>query len=151
MNRITYQVENWDSYYSDCQELWKEHYDEIAVDKERMEMAPDVSFYQVCEDAGMLSILTARQNGKMIGYFLFIVRPHPHYRNVLCAFEDAYFMSKSCRKGMAGVRLIAEAEKVAKARGAKKLCVFTKMFKDLGKIYERRGYKLTDHVYWRWL
>jgi GNAT superfamily N-acetyltransferase len=147
---ITFHVERWSQYYPDCLDLWAEHYDEIAADKVRQAMSPDVKFYEVCDNAGVLSILTARHKGKMIGYFISVLRRHTHY-DTYCAFEDAYFMSREYRKGFAGVRLIKEAEKVLKRRGVQKIFVMTKGFKNLGAIFERLGYGLTDLTYAKWI
>jgi GNAT superfamily N-acetyltransferase len=148
---ITFHIESWAQYEADCQELWKLHYDEIAVSKERMPMRPDVTRYKGLEASGQLMILTARKSGAMIGYYLATVMPHPHYADVLCGFEDSYFVAPAERKGMVGVRLIKEAEKRLKQRGVKKVFVMTKSFKDLGRIFERLGYEQSDICYAKWI
>ena len=43
---VTYHLEPWAQYFADCQQLWLEHYDEIAVLKDKKPMSPDVSFYR---------------------------------------------------------------------------------------------------------
>jgi hypothetical protein len=148
---ITYQVEPWAAYFADCQTLWVEHYSEIAGDKERMPMRPDVVLFEQLDRSGQLQIITARDAGKMVGYMLFIVRPHPHYADVLCGFEDAYFMAMASRKGTAGVRLIRESIAVLKRRGVKRVFIHTKKAKDLGRILVFLGLSHSDEIYSGWI
>lgn len=147
---ITYQLESWSDYYRDCQDLWREHYDEIATHKDEMEMSPDIASYRFIESQGQLQILTARENGKMIGYQISVVKRHLHYAT-LCGFEDSYFLTKSSRVGITGIRLIKEALKYMKARGVKKVFFHTKAFFDLGRIFEYLGFTKSDTIYSLWI
>lgn len=148
---ITYQVETWDEYFKDCQELWKEHYDEIAVNKDGMPMEPNIPSYIQLEKEGILHILTVRENGKMIGYHVSFVRTHIHYASVLCAFGDAYFLTAGKRKGMVGVKLIREFEKSVKKRGVKKLFSGTKKSINRLRVYEYLGWSSTEDLVTKWI
>ena len=148
---ITYQVESWDQYAADCAPLWVEHYQEIAGDKARMPMRPDVARFRRLEAAGQLQIMVARKSGAMVGYMLFAVSPHPHYADVLCGFEDAYFLTKSERRGLAGVRLISHSIRSLKARGVKRAMIHTKKAKDMGRVLSFLGFDHTDEIYSCWI
>lgn len=148
---ITYALEPWARYYRDCQTLWLEHYDEIAVQKDRMPMRPDVAAYQGLEAMGALQILVARDDGRMVGYVVSIIRPHMHYADVQCGFEDAYFLTKSHRRGMIGVRLISQAVRHMRAVGCKKAFFTTKLALDMGRIFEHLGFAQTDAIYSKWI
>lgn len=148
---LTFQLESWSDYYRDCQALWVEHYDEIAVQKDRMEMKPDVAGYMALEAAGRLQILTVRDDGRMVGYLLTVIRPHLHYANVLSGFEDAYFLSKTHRRGMTGVKLIREGIRYMRAVGVQKAFFMTKASLDMGRIFERLGFTKSDIVYSKWI
>jgi GNAT superfamily N-acetyltransferase len=148
---ITYALEPWSIYYRDCHALWPEHWDEIAVQKDRMPMRPDVAAYQALEAAGRLQIMVVRDDGRMVGYILSVIRPHLHYADVLCGFEDAYFLTKSHRRGMIGVRLISEAVKHMQQVGCKKAFFQTKVALNMGRIFEHMGFENTDLVYSKWI
>lgn len=148
---LTFQAEPWAIYYRDCQALWRAHYDELAIRKERMQMKPDVPAYEALERVGSLHILVARENGEMVGYVTSVVRQHLHYADVLCGFEDAYFLRKSHRKGMAGVRLLREWERAMRGRGVQLICAMTKPWLDMGPLFERLGFAKSDHVYSKWI
>lgn len=148
---ITFSIESWASYFQDCQDLWVEHYDEIAGDKARMPMRPDADLFIHLESLGHLQVVTARDSGKMVGYMIFAVRPHPHYADILCGFEDAYFLSASYRKGWTGVKLIRESIEVLKKRGVKRWFIHTKKAKDLGRILKFLGGSHSDEIYSGWI
>lgn len=143
---ITWQREDWASYRRDCDGLWVEHYDEIAVQKS-MKMKPDEPAYRALDASGQLDVLVGRKDGQMVGYVLSVVRPHLHYADSLCGFEDGYFLTKPERRGMAGVRLIREWEASMRARGCQRWFIMTKPFLDMGPVLKRLGYSLTDYVY----
>lgn len=144
---ITFQRETWASYVADAGPLWCEHYDEIATDKPNMPMRPDVALYEAMESLGRLVVLTAREDGALVGYFVGLIHPHPHYADVICGTEDAYFLTARCRRGMTGVRLLKAAETQLRAAGAHLALFHTKARKDLGLIFERLGFEKSDVIY----
>ena len=148
---ITYQIETWVQYRADCDALWREHYDEIAGDKGRMPMRPDDKRFEGLEAGGQLQIMVARDAGQMVGYMLFVVSPHPHYADVLCGFEDAYYLSAPHRKGWAGVRLIRESLRSLKERGVKRVFIHTKKAKDMGRVLQFLGLSHSDEIYSGWI
>lgn len=148
---LTFQAEPWDVYFRDCQDLWVLHWQELALRKSQMQMKPDVPAYEALAASGALHILVAREEGEMVGYLLTVVRPHLHYADVLCGFEDAYFMRQSHRRGFAGVRLFREWEKAMRARGVQMIFAMTKPWLDMGPIFVRLGFKQSDHVYAKWI
>lgn len=141
---LTFQLEPWYVFWRDGEDLWREHYAEIG--NKDYEMDVDSTLYQAFENAGQLQVLTARKDGRIIGYVVMLVRKHPHY-NILCGFEDAYFLTKVERKGLTGVRLLNEAIKCAKVRGVKRVFFHSKVLKDLRRIFTRLGFKHSDELW----
>lgn len=148
---LTFTVEPWEMYFADCQALWREHYEELATQKTEMRMNPDVPAYEHLQASGQLHILVVRDHGAMVGYFLSVVRKHLHYADVLCGFEDAYFLSATHRKGMAGVRLIREWEACMRRRGVQKIFIMTKPFLDMGPLFKRLGFTPSDFCHAKWI
>jgi len=143
---ITWQRETWASYRAECDALWREHYDEIAVQK-AMRMKPDEPAYRALDATGQLDVLVGRKAGVMVGYILSVVRPHLHYADTLCGFEDSYFLTKPERRGMAGVRLLREWEASMRQRGCFKWFIETKPFLDMGPVLTRLGYRPSGYMY----
>lgn len=147
---ITYTLESWEDYYADTGEIWEAHYAEIAGDK-RMPMNPDVAMYRTLEAAGMLQILVVREDGRMIGYMIFSVHAHGHYADILCGFEDAYFIYISHRKGGIGIKMIRESIRHLKARGVKRIFIHTKKSHDMSRLLEHLGMTHSDEIFSQWI
>jgi len=153
---ITFELESWSDYHAGCQDLWREHYDEIALRKHLKPMSPDVPFFQFVDQKGMLQILTARKAGVMVGYCLVLVRRHTHYET-LCGFEDSYFVRKSERTaagslgGSVGMRLIVKTLFHLRKRGVQEVFFMTKTHHDLSKMFSRMGFSHSDEVFSKWI
>lgn len=148
---ITYQVEQWSDCWEEMSQLWPDHYEEVAMNRDKIPLEPNMEMYKALDDSGQLHVLTCRKDGKIIGYHVSIVRPHLHYRSSLSSFTDMYFVDKAHRGGMVGVKLFIEAEKSLKARGVEKLFTGTKLSLDMGKIFERLGWVETERLYTKYI
>lgn len=143
---ITFQAEAFDPFYADVVKLLPLHYDEVAPYRDLFRVNVDVATYQQLERAGVLRVITARHAGELVGYFVMIVRSHPHYRDVMVANEDLKFVHPDYRGGT-GVRLIKFAEDHARALGCKVIMQRSKAKSEHGAMYRRLGYDLMDEIY----
>jgi L-amino acid N-acyltransferase YncA len=144
---VTFVVEDWLEVKDEMSALWPAHWKEVALDHDAIPLDPDLELYDHLAESGMLHVLVARDEGRIIGYHLSIVKPHLHYRTSLHAQTDVYYIDPAYRKGMTGVRLFKEAERTLVARGVKKMITGTKMSLDMGKIFERLGWRETERTY----
>lgn len=144
---VTYTVENWSDVWREMEPLWHSHWQEVALDHEAIPLAPDIDAYNTLERNGNLHLLIARKAGKIIGYHIAIIRPHLHYKHSLHAFTDIYYVSPEHRLGMTGVKLFKEVEKSLVQRGVKKMVSGTKTSLDMGRIFERLGWRETERTY----
>ena len=87
----------------------------------------------------------------MIGYLLSVIRPHLHYADTLCGFEDAYFLLASHRKGLTGYRLLKVWKEAMVARGVDLLFAMTKPWLDNSRLFERLGFTLSDYTLSCWI
>jgi len=108
---------------------------------------PDYEAYGRLHVAGMLRCITVRDDNELIGYALFIVHPHLHYKSCITAFEDIYFLKKEHRKGRVGIRLFQFVEDVLKKEGVHRIIMHTKIHMDNTRLFEYLGYKLTDKLF----
>ena len=144
---ITYQLEQWSSYYPDCLPLWREHYDEFRpFHKGRLVFGPDIEMYRELDRLGLLNIMVARSAGKMVGYCLVVIRRHPHYQNI-CGFEDSYFVTQDYRHGWNGIRLIQRSIAELARRGVTVSYFATKEFNSIARIFEFLGLLRCDTMY----
>jgi len=146
MSTIIYEEVPPFMFLQEMQELFPKHYDELCVTKD-FPLMPDYDAYKRLSDVGMLKAIVCRTADEVIGYIIFIVQPHLHYRTCLTAFEDIYYIKPEYRKGRIGIRLFQYAEKVLKAYGINRIIMHTKIHLDNSKLFEYLGYKNSDKLY----
>jgi GNAT superfamily N-acetyltransferase len=97
---------------------------------------------------GILHILTLRDEGRMVGYYLAFVFPHVHYfSSGLMSFTDVYYVQPRYRRGEYGVALLTEAERTLRDRGVTKAYLSCKVHKDLTPLFELLGWHKTDYAF----
>lgn len=108
---ITFQVEKFRDCFTEAIPLLEAHYEEIATNKEKKILDPDIERYHTLEDCGMLRIFTARDEGKLIGYFVSMVMPHLHYSSCIYAMNDILYVDPEYRGTTLAYRLFKGAIK----------------------------------------
>jgi GNAT superfamily N-acetyltransferase len=146
MTELVYADVDGFAVLNEMDDLFPAHYEELCVTKE-FDYEPDYDAYKRCAEAGMLRCITCRADGELIGYIIFFISPHLHYKSCVTATEDLYFVKKEYRKGRVGIKLFQYAEKVLKERGVQRIVMHTKVHLDNTRLFEYLGYKMTDKVF----
>mgnify|MGYP001250854184 FL=1 len=147
VEKVTYQIENFYTLKQQVDELFQKHWEEIALYKDKMKLNPDWEFYEHLYQEGMLGLYTARKGSKLIGYFVVIAKPHPHYKDHLVAANDIIFVDPDHRKGLVGYKLIKFAKENLKQLGVSVLAVNIKVHKPFDKVLQRLGFENTERLY----
>jgi hypothetical protein len=135
------------------QQLWDEalpllfaHWKEVAHYQD-IELTPDRARYDLLERNGALRTFTARtETGTLIGYALFCVASHLHYRQVLQAQQDVIYIQPD-QRGTMPIRFFKFCEDQLFGEGVDVICHHTKAAHSFGKIVERHGFELMDVLY----
>jgi len=146
MTTLIYEDVDAFKFLPEFQQILPLHYEELSVTKE-YELEPDYEEYKRLASLGLLRAITCRADGELIGYIIFCIHGHLHYKSCMTAFEDIYFVKKEFRKGRVGIMLFKYAEKVLKERGVQRIVMHTKVHLDNSKLFEYLGYKMTDKVF----
>jgi len=134
------------AFVEELEKLFPLNYEELCVTKD-FPLAPDYDAYRRLAEAGMLRCITVRADEEVVGYAIFIIQPHLHYRTCKTAFEDIYFIRKEYRKGKIGIRLFQYAEQVLRGIGVQRIIMHTKVHLDHSRLFEYLGYKWTDKLF----
>ena len=148
---ITYQQEFLCSCEKEAQELIRLHWEEIATNKETIKLNPDWDLYYALEDRGNLNIYTAREDGRLVGYFVVIVGSNLHYKDHMFAENDILYLHPNYRQGWTGIRLLKFAEKALKEEGVSVIKINTKVHKPFDPLMEWLDYRLTERVYTKYV
>ena len=134
------------SFLQALEPMFPEHYDELCVTKE-FPLEPDYDAYRRLADAGQLVCIVVMDGLEVVGYIVFIVQPHLHYKSCLTAFEDIYYLKPEYRKGTIGIRMFKYAEKVLESVKVNRIIMHTKIHMDNSKLFEYLGYKNSDKLF----
>tara|TARA_S200002703_G_scaffold80215_1_gene69145 strand:- start:4177 stop:4629 length:453 start_codon:yes stop_codon:yes gene_type:complete len=144
---IKFKLENLANVKQEAEPLLKEHWEEIALNKDIIKLNPDWKAYGELDRVNALRVFTARKDGKLVGYFVVIVSKALHYADHLFANNDIIFLTKPARKGLTGVKLIKFAIDSLKTEGITKLHINTKAHQPFDPILERLGFEEIERVY----
>lgn len=135
------------AFLGEMEALFPKHYEELCVTKD-FPLEPDYEAYKRLADNGMLRCITCRVGEELVGYIVFIVQPHLHYKSCRTAFEDIYYIAPEYRKGRVGIKLFQYAEKVLKEMcKVDRIILHTKVHMDNSRIFEYLGYKNSDKLF----
>ena len=144
---IEFAEETYGQVIDEIRPLFDGHWQEIALDKEHIKLDPDYEAYQLMARMNMLHITTVRDQGRLVGYCVCVIRPHLHYRQSLTAINDIFYIHPDYRQGMTGVKMFKAVEKFLNKRGVQRVVMNTKLHQDVGLIFERLGYRETERIF----
>ena len=151
---VLFAVESFADVWPEAEPLTRPHWKEIAKNKRLLTLNPDLEKYERLDAGGHLLPVTARADGKLIGYFLWIIIAHPHYKHVQAAEEDLHFLSPEYRSGGRygrdrgyGFELLKAARDAAIARGARLLAMREKVGHEHPALLGALGFVPTDIVH----
>lgn len=144
---IVYQQEFLCTCLEEFKPMLDKHWEEIALHKDSIKLNPDYEKYQVLEDIGMLKVFTARDDGKPVGYAIFMCDSHIHYKDTLWAKMDILYILPEYRNARVGMRLIKFAESCLTEDGVDVIMLGTKTHKSFARLLEYMGYSETETFY----
>jgi hypothetical protein len=129
------------------------HYEELALNKDKVPLRPQWNLYRQREDLEQLVYVTLRDRGELIGYVIMFVAPGLHYETCLTAHMDILFVRPDRRDAAAkGVLLMLDTlEAELKRRGVQRWFMGTKLHKDIGAIFRRRKFEAVEMTYSKWI
>jgi GNAT superfamily N-acetyltransferase len=137
--------------YSDVIEegkpILEEHWRELAFYPD-IPLDPDYDVYAALEKQNLISIYTVRVRGELVGYAIYFVRKHHHYRTVSWAVSDIILVRKNFRNYGIGTALFAFAENDLRAQGVQVMHTTTKYcHPELGMLLQSRGHQREGFAY----
>jgi hypothetical protein len=150
---ITACVEPFMSQVEELKQILDTHYEELALNKDKVPLAPQWRIYDAREQAGELVYVVLRDSGELIGYIISFVTPGLHYETCLTAHMDILFVRPDRRDASArGVLLMIDTlEAELRRRGVQRWFMGTKLHKDIGAVFKRRKFEPVEMTYTKWI
>jgi hypothetical protein len=136
---IAFARETLPEVVQEVQPLLELHYRELIKD-DAIVLDPQWDEYTLLERLGRFVIFTARQDGELAGYSAFFLTRHLHYKSLLYATNDVFYVAEAQRKGSMPLRFLRYCEDQLGTLGAQKLVYHAKPVNNLAPILSRMGY-----------
>lgn len=144
---VEYKIESVTDCLEEIKPLLEDHYKEVAMYQDKILLNPDYEQYIELDAAGMVHLVTARDEGTLIGYFISFILPHMHYQDHKYAVNDILFIEESYRKAEVGLKLFQFVEEALKEEGVSVIIIhmktaipFDSLCLGLGYDYAERNY-----------
>lgn len=131
--------------------LIEKHWEEIAINKDKISLSPDFERYIDMNELGILRIFTVRDEGALVGYFLVVCTPHMHYKEHVFAMNDILYVAEHLRGTTVAYRLLRHVENVLAEEGISVLMINMKCHAPFDRLLEGLGYTNTERVYTKFI
>lgn len=131
--------------------LLDKHWELVALNQGEIKLNPNWKEYANLDAAGILRIFTARDNGKLVGYFVLMLSKSIHYQDHLFATNDVIFVLPDSRAGATGYKLIKFAEEHCREAGVSLMMINTKVHIPFDSLMVGMGFDLIERVYSKFL
>lgn len=148
---ITAQLEPFGAFMAEVQPLLPLHWEELALNKDKVPLDPMYDVYSKRDEMGQVMVITLREKGRLVGYFIGFIAPGLHYKTCLTLTMDIFWTHPDIRGGLAGVRLFREVEKQAKRRGVHRIFYGSKLHKDSSRLFEFLRMEPVEMYYSKWI
>lgn len=148
---VAFAVENLRNVLLEMSPLFRAHWLEAAMYKEHIPLELDTDKYLALSDAGVLFLVTIRDAGKLVGYYVAMLTKPIRYKTLLVGVTDVFYLMPEYRRGRNGIELFKYVERELKARGVKKIVVGTKAHLHNERIFEYLGFDKAEVYYTKYL
>lgn len=143
----TFQRERVHEIFEELKPLLIENWRETGSFK-HLNLEPDFERYQQIEESGILRTFTARdRENQLVGYAIFIVSKHLHYKSSLQAAQDVIYIHPGHRGY--GRKFIEWIDEFLKNEGVGMVIHETNDANKFASLLERIGYEFIGLVYAR--
>lgn len=135
--------------YDEAYPLLIRHWEEVAGEKVEINLNPNYEIYRTLAEDDLLVCIVCREvnTGRMVGYSVSFLTPHIHYKDHMYGENDIIFIDKEYRKGMMGIKLLKENERILRDLGCSIIHLHVKTKHNFGPIMERLGYYPSETIY----
>lgn len=137
----------------DTKDLLHKHWEELALNKEKVPLSPDDDRLVSLQRTGILKSITVYNNANIaVGYSVLFIQPHVHYSTTTMAHVDIIYVDPEYRSTSLGARLLLATEQLAKDNGAQVITHHAKPYAPMIiKPLEKLGYSLYEHIYGKYV
>ena len=144
---MQFAVESYSACEAEMRLLYPRHWAELATDK-TIPLEPNYAKYRELDAAGLVLLVTARDDGMLVGYYVGFVLPSLHYSTTPSCHTDMFFVMPEWRgEGLPGLKLFRCVEAELRRRGIVRWYAQSKLHRDTGILLRRLGFRAVETHY----
>jgi GNAT superfamily N-acetyltransferase len=141
-----------DTMAAEAAPLFKLHWEELALNKDKVFLNYDVNKARKLQELGVLHNILVYKEDRLVGYSILLIQPHLHYADNVYAYVDVIYVLPEYRGTMLGAKLLLETERQAKDAGSSVIMHHAKPYVPaIIKPLEKLGYALYEHIYGKYI
>lgn len=144
---MEYKAEFIKDVLEELKPLLEDHWEEVAWYKDKIKLNPDYEKYIMMQEANSLLFVTARDEGKLVGYNVNFLQYHPHYSDHIFAVNDIIFLHPDYRHGKVAKEMLEGTEELLKHLGVSVVTLHMKPAHPFQTLAEHCGFKQQEYVY----
>lgn len=148
---ITAHIESFEQGLAELQVLLPLHYEELALNRDKVPLIPQYHVYIERERRGELLYVTLREAGTLVGYFIGFIAPGLHYSTCLTCTMDIFYVRKENRVGRCGINLFKFVQRELIRRGVQRWFVGSKLHADASALFKYLKFVPCETYYSMWL
>lgn len=144
---MTYNIQEENTYEAayECLLLGKNHYNEVEAKSKAIPYDADPKIVNLMIDAGIVSIVTARLNGELVGYYASLCGPDFQTSTSVTKEIGIYVSPEHRGQGLFN-KMLEKTEAIARERGIKLMLIMFKVGQN-EQLADENGFEKTETVY----
>lgn len=139
------------NFLDEMEPLNVEHYREIAMYQDYIQLDPDYDQYLKLDEMGFLSSFTVRCGGELVGYSIFFVKNHIHYASDTYAINDLIFIKPEHRGSGVAKDLMDYSENFLRAMGCSVMTMHMKNYKPFRTLMRECEFDECETLYTKYI
>lgn len=131
--------------------LLEEHYKEVAMYQDHIDLNPNWEAYEAMEEIGNTRMYAMWRDEELIGYNVFFVTPHMHYQDHEYAVNDVVYIHPDYRGTECTPEFFNYCEEMLQKEGISVISYHMKTFKPFQSLMEALEYDHAEHVYMKYV
>jgi L-amino acid N-acyltransferase YncA len=144
---LTTHVESLTEHLQELKPLFPLHYEELALNKDKVPLDPQYDIYLQRDALGQCLLVSMREEGRLVGYYVGFINPGLHYKTCLTCVTDIFYVHPEVRCRMGGPRLFKAVKEELKRRGVQRWFVGSKNHADASRLFEVLGFDKVETFY----
>lgn len=148
---MKYQHENYHDVIEELKPHLHEHYKEIAMYQDKIDLDPNYEAYCTAQDNNMLYVYTMRDEDELVGYNIFFVQTHPHYNSNMFAVNDIVYITPNYRHSLDTFKFFNYCENDLKGLGVDVITYHMKVLKSFEALMKALDMDHAEHMYTKYI